>query len=316
MKKLLLAGLLATTAAHSAAWAPLDILNLTFSTLRFSITESIPQEITIKATGVGQTQTEAVEQANNDAVQRAIGMLVLSEQSAENNTVLRNVVASYSSGVVNSYTIDTCNKDKFVTCTVTAKVSPWKFMRKLQGDSKTIQVNGDDLFMRHQTSKVVLQQREKMTEYYFSHIQQSGLDVKISEVKIQPTLNDSARLIVSYEVVWNREFKEEMIRYLEKLQKDTDGEVNNQVYIQWGPTGFFDNRVHINTHNSNMKQMMLNYMHQPVYVKFKELGICQKVESPDVFKIDWYDTKGKVVVDIDPNRLKNVNKLSAKVGCS
>lgn len=305
---------MATTAAN--AWSPLDILTLSFTTVRFSITESVPKEMVITTKGYGKTQEEAVNGAIQDAVQKSIGILVISEQTVENDKVIRNLAASYSSGVVNSYNVDTCEKDKIYTCTVTAKVSPWKFMRKLQGDSQTIQVKGDDLFMQHQTAKAVLIQREKMTRYYFSQIRQSGLDAKIKQVSVEPGVGDKASVVVEYEVKWNPEFKKEIIRYLEKLQKDTEGESNGQVYIQWGPTGMFENRVKINTHNPVMQAVMNEYMFMPTYVKIKELGVCDNINQDDVFKVDWYGVNRKIKVLVPENRLKGITSLSITTGCA
>lgn len=305
---------MASTAVY--AWAPFDILTLAFTTVRFSITESVPEELTITTKGRGKTQEEAVNAAIHDAVQKAIGVLVISDQTVENDKVVRNLAASYSSGVVNSYNVDTCDKDKFFTCTVTAKVSPWKFMRKLQGDSQTVQVRGDDLFMQHQTAKTVLMQREKMTRYYFGQIRQSGLDAKIKQVSVEPGTGDKALVVVEYEVKWNPEFKKEMIRYLQKLEKDTAGEANGQVYIQWGPTGFFDNRVFINTHNPVMQAVMTEYMYMPTYVQIKELGVCENIRQDDVFKVDWYGVNRKTKVLLPADRLKSIRSLSITTGCA
>ena len=306
---------MASTAVH--AWTPLDILTLSFTTVRFAITESIPDEISVTTKGRGDKQEDAVHAAIQDAVQKGVGILVISDQTVQNDKVVRNLAASYSSGVVNSYTIDSCERIKsLMECQVTAKISPWKFMRKLQGDSQTIQVKGNDLFMQHQTAKTVLLQREKMTRYYFSQIRQSGLDAKIKEVSIEPGVGDKATVVVQYEVKWNPDFKREMIRYLQKLEKDTAGEENGQVYIQWGPTGFFENRVRINTHNPVMQQVMEQYIYMPTYIQIKELGICQSIEQDDVFKVDWYGVNRKIKVLVPENRLKGIKTLSITTGCA
>ena len=305
-----------TSMASAGAWSPIDILTLSFSAVRFTITDSIPEELTITSKGRGNTQEEAVYAALVDSVNRGIGVLVVTDQTVQNDKVVRNLAAQYSSGVVNSYKIDTCEKDKYMTCTVTAKVSPWKFMRKLAGDSQTLQVSGNDLFMQHETAKAVLIQREKMTRYYFSQIRQSGLDPKITEVKINPTIGDKASVTVNYEVKWNPTFKKEMIRYLQKLEKDTAGEENGQVYIQWGPTGMFENRVRINTHNPVMQSVMEEYIYMRTYVKIKELGICQDIRQDDVFKVDWYGVQRKITVEVPAEKLKGIQSLSITTGCA
>ena len=304
---------MASTAVY--AWTPFDILTLAFTTVRFSITESVPDEITITTKGRGKNQEDAVQAAIHDAVQKAIGVLVVSDQTVENNKVVRNLAASYSSGVVNSYTVDSCEKDKLMTCTVTSKVSPWKFMRKLQGDSQTIQVSGNDLYTQHQTAKTVMLQRAKMTRYYFSQIRQSGLDAKITELKIEPTTGEKATVVVDYEVKWNPEFKKEMIRYLQKLEKDTaNPRQGGQVYIQWGPTGLFENRVWIYPNDPKLQTEMVQYMYQPTYLKIKEFGECFEIgHVEDVFKIDWYGVKKQRRIEVDVSKLKALQSVSVAI---
>ncbi len=142
-----------TSSVSAQSFTPFDYVSLIFQGIYFSMSESVPEEITVTAKGIGETQAIAIETALNSAVQKAVGVLVISDQTVQNDRVIRNLVASYSSGVVNSYKIDTCQKDKVIHCTITAKVSPMKFMRKLQGDSQTIQVNGNDLLAKHQTDR-------------------------------------------------------------------------------------------------------------------------------------------------------------------
>jgi hypothetical protein len=230
--------------------------------------------------------------------------------------VIRNLVASYSSGVVNSYKIDTCQKDKVIHCTITAKVSPMKFMRKLQGDSQTIQVNGNDLLAKHQTAKNTLIQREKITNYYFSQIRQSGLDVIIREVKILPSDTEKVKLVVDYEVKWNAEYKKEILKFLERLEKDTKNDGGQQIYIQWGPTGLFNNRVHINVVNDRLRTSMLRMIHAPTFVKINELNLCEDINHDNVFTIDWYGVKRQRTIEVDPAKLRGIQTLSASIGCT
>ena len=303
--------------SHAATFTPLDYVSLIFKGVYFSASESVPEELTITINGIGNNQTLAVENALNLAVQKAVGVLILSEQSVNNDAVVRNLVASYSSGVVNSYKIDNCKSEKVVTCTVTAKVSPWKFMRKLEGDTNTIRVSGDDLLAKHQTARNALMQRYKVTQYYMSHIRQSGLDVFVRSVNVEPSAGNLVQLTIEYEVKWNKEFKKEILKFLEKLEKDTVKNNNHhQVYIQWGPTGLFENRVRINTYDEYFRSMMIQYIHEPTYVKINELGICENIQIDNVFTIDWYGAKRQRTFLIEPNKLKDLRTITMSVGCN
>jgi len=316
MRNLLIGCLLWTSSVSAQSFTPFDYVSLIFQGIYFSMSESVPEEITVTAKGVGETQAIAIETALNSAVQKAAGVLVISDQTVQNDRVIRNLVASYSSGVVNSYKIDTCQKDKVIHCTITAKVSPMKFMRKLQGDSQTIQVNGNDLLAKHQTAKNTLIQREKITNYYFSQIRQSGLDVIIREVKILPSDTEKVKLVVDYEVKWNAEYKKEILKFLERLEKDTKNDGGQQIYIQWGPTGLFNNRVHINVVNERLRTSMLRMIHAPTFVKINELNLCEDINHDNVFTIDWYGVKRQRTIEVDPAKLRGIQSLSASIGCT
>jgi len=305
-----------TSSVSAQSFTPFDYVSLIFQGIYFSMSESVPEEITVTAKGIGETQAIAIETALNSAVQKAVGVLVISDQTVQNDRVIRNLVASYSSGVVNSYKIDTCQKDKVIHCTITAKVSPMKFMRKLQGDSQTIQVNGNDLLAKHQTAKNTLIQREKITNYYFSQIRQSGLDVIIREVKILPSDTEKVKLVVDYEVKWNAEYKKEILKFLERLEKDTKNDGGQQIYIQWGPTGLFNNRVHINVVNERLRTSMLRMIHAPTFVKINELNLCEDINHDNVFTIDWYGVKRQRTIEVDPAKLRGIQSLSASIGCT
>ena len=301
--------------AFSVHAVELSYVSLVVRGITFFIDRTTPPEITVNVVGVGDTQDAAIKDGLNLSVKQAIGVLVLSDQTVNNDKVVRNLVAEYSAGVVNSFEVKKC-EGKPVVCEVTANVSPWKFMRKLEGDSQTIQVNGNDLLARHETAKNTLIQRYKMTFYYMSQIRQSGLDVHVRSVSVEPSFNDKVRLNVDYEVKWNKEFKKEIIRFLEKLEKDTvKNNANHQVYIQWGPTGLFENRVRVNTFNEDFRQMMLHFMYEPIYVRIDELNICENVRHENVFTVDWYGVRRQTQIEVEPQRLKNVNKLSMGISC-
>lgn len=291
---------------------------MAFSTVRFYFSMILPKEIVVTTTGTGETREKAIDNALNSAVQEAIGVMVVSETSVQNDRVVRDLAINYSSGVVNEYEVQNCVGSKPVTCKVTAKVSPWKFQRKLMADSKTVKVNGENLHAQYETSRNTLIQRYKMAEYYFSHIQKSGLEIKIHSVKIEPTISNRVSLMIDYEVMWNKEFKKNFIDYLERLEKDTDGqkENNQQIYIQWAPTGFFENRVRINTYDEEFRRMMLKNLYAPISIGFPEFNICEFQEpAGGVFGIDWYGFRKQKIIEMNSDLLRNISKITATLGC-
>ena len=230
--------------------------------------------------------------------------------------MVKNLAAMYSSGVVNSYDVKECKNN---TCTVVAKVSPWQFIRRLEGHEQITKVNGKNLHAQALTAQHALVQRYILTDYYLSHIRQSGLDVFVREMKIVPSMNSETALVIDYEVKWNPEFKKSVISYLQRLEKDTNGktEENLKVFIQWGPTGIFDNRVFINTYDPRFRSLIMNYLHNPIFVGIKEFGICERFDlTSDVFKIDWYGFRKQKTIILDTKKLQNIDKISMSIGCA
>ena len=307
--------LLLASKAYAQPMTPYQMVSFVFQGIRFAISDTPPPEIEMKGEGSGKTREEAVHNALIDAVQRGIGVMVFTDQTVNGDTVVRNMAAMYSSGVVNSYEVTSCRNNY---CVVSAKISPWKFRRKLEGDSNVMRVNGNDLYASYASANHGMIQRHKLTEYYFQRIRSSGLEVKIRELKVTPAANGRADVMIDYEVKFNKEFKKDLISFLERMEKDTNGrgEENNRVYIQWGPTGLFENRVFINAFNENTRSMMLRYMHEPIEIYFQELNVCERYDVSDsVFTIDWYGFRKQRTINMNPLLLQNVSKVSARIGC-
>lgn len=277
--------------------------------------KSVPDEIVVESTGIGNTQPAAIENALNLAVQKGIGVLIVSEQSMNNDKIVRDLVAQYSAGTVNSFKVKKCEGQP-VVCDITAKVSPSKFFNKLENDSAAIKLDGNNLYAKHVTLKNLLIQRHKITQYYMAEIRRSGIGAKITSVNIRPSMTDDVTLVIDYELIWNKNFKSEMIYFLQLLEKDNDKNNNqHQVYIQWDSSGIFDNRVRINAYTSEFKQMMEHYISQPTYVKFKELNVCEKVDTENIFAIDWRGMKYQKIVTVNSNQLRNIKSITTEIGC-
>ena len=317
--KVFLALVCLVLAAKAMAIPPTTYLSLAINGVRFFFSETVPKEIIVTSDGSGNTREEAIQNALVSAVQKGIGVLVVTDDTVANGRVTKNLAAQYSSGVVNSYEVKHCNSLGIIRCEIVAKVSPWKFQRRLEADSAVVKVNGGDLAAQHLTMQYALIQRYKITQYYFSQLHQSGLDVKVKSMQMVPTIGSTATLLIDYEVRMNPEFKKSFITFLEKLEKDTNGrnEENHRVYIQWGPTGLFENRVFINAYDPHFRSMMLNALSAPISIGVKELGLCNRFEVPggNVMTVDWYGFRKQQQITVPVNQLQNINNLTLSIGC-
>lgn len=303
MKKLLVVGclILATN-----AYASVSTVTSVFYGLQFVYNELIPKEITVRASGSGPTQDDAINNALVHSVQKGLGVMVVSDLTVENEQVMRNIAAMYSSGIVDTYEVNFCSKTNEYVCEVTAVVLPWEFKRRMKPES----IKGTDLHAAYITSKNTLLQRKKMIDYYFSRIRDTGLDVKIRSVKVIPTVSDTALLEIRYAVDWNRRFKNEFIEFLEKLQHDTKGDFDhNDIIVQWNGR----DRVFLNTNDANTRFLIEKKLYEPIYVSFKELGVCEKINLEG--SVMRFSARNEKIVEIDPNKLKNLTKLTASIGC-
>jgi len=286
MKKLLvLVSLLLATKAM--AGPPIQYLSLAINGVRFFFSETVPKEIIVTSDGTGNTREEAIQNALVSAVQKGIGVLIVTDDTVANGRVTKNLAAQYSSGVVNSYEVKHCNSLGVIKCEIAAKVSPWKFQRRLEADTAVVKVNGGDLAAQHLTMQYTLIQRVKITNYYFSQLHQSGLDVKVKGIQMMPTLGSNA------------------------------AEENHRVYIQWGPTGLYENRVFINAYDPNFRALMYNYLAAPISIGIKEFGQCERFEAPggNVMTVDWYGFRKQQQITVPAKQLENINNLSLSVGC-
>ena len=173
-------------------------------------------------------------------------------------------------------------------------------------------------------------QRYRVTEYFFSRIRTQGLQTKLIRFEVQPTTKTKVPIYIEYSIRFDPNYKRNLINLLEKLQIDTNAGFNPwtgrwrepargvdpyTINIQWGPTGFFENRVWINTYDYNYAQMMRRYEYADIPIRIKELNICDKVETSSIFTIDWYGLTRKGVIEVDPDRLRGVKQLTLEPGC-
>ena len=288
--------------------APVSPVSLVLQGVRFYFSSTIPAEIPVEAVGTGPTREKAIDNALIAAVQQAIGVLVVSDVTVESNKVVRDIAINYASGVVKEYSVKQCTD-------TTASVT---------------KIDGENLYGQYLTSRNAIIQRYRVTEYFFSRIRTQGIQAKLIRFEVQPTISGKVPIYIEYSIRMNPSYKKTLIELLEKLQEDTGAKPNiwtgerqdtargvspHTVYIQWGPTGFLQNRVWVHTYDRSFAVMMQNYQYQEISIKIKELGICDKVSHDDIFKIDWYGLTRRGTIEIDPEKLKGVKQLTLEAGC-
>lgn len=302
--------------------APLSTASILIQGIRFYFSNVVPSEIPVQSIGTGETREKAIESALLAAVSEAIGVLVVSDVTVENNRLLRDIAATYSSGIVKSYKVKNCTGKDRVECEISAIVSPFAFREKLLASKSVTNIDGENLYGQYITSRNAIIQRYRITEYFFSKIHTQGLALRLNRFEVRPSTSHKIPIYIEYDIRFDPQFKRTLIELLEKLQRDTGGGQEPPpgvdpatVYIQWGPTGLFENRVWINTFDRGFSRMMRTYESREISIKLKELEICERVSHSGIFTIDWYQLRRSGVIEVDPERLRGVRQLSLEAGC-
>ena len=174
-------------------------VTLLFQGIELLFSGSVPDEITISSTGTGRTREEATQNALKEAVQKGVGVLVISDLTITDQNKVSDKLINYSSGFVKEYKTEDCSgNDKKYTCKITAKISPWNFKKNLVNNSnKEISINSDNLIAQHETFKHVIRQRIKITEYYFSRIFTEGFIGRVESVDVIPSTGENVKIKIS-----------------------------------------------------------------------------------------------------------------------
>jgi len=288
--------------------------------VRLYFSTIVPKEISVTAIGSGSTKEKAIDSALIRSVQEAVGVLMVSETSLQSDKVLNDIAIQYASGVVNEYKVIECKKEEVFNCRITAKVSPWSLQKNLLSKDSSVKVDGGNLYSQHLTTKDAILQRKKLTEYLFQKIRSEGLIYKVTSVKTIPTTDNLATIQIEYEVRWDKDFRNMIIEFLQRLEKDTGGSFKDyderqDSYIQWAPTGWLDNRVYIKTNDSSFSKLINDYQYAPITVGIPSLRYCDRFDTAD--GIFYFDSiKRTVFVKMNEKSLKELKDITLNTICS
>jgi hypothetical protein len=306
--------------------------------LNFYFSDTTPNQVTLISTGTGSTQEDAIRSALVSAVGQAMGVLLISEITVLNNQLISELAGTYSSGVVKSYKLKSCLGEARLTCTIEATVTPWGIRSAMFSSSGAVAIDGNNLYGQYATQKESIIQRRKFLEYYFSKINFIGLAPLIRSVEVLPGASDYARLRIRYSIGWNANFREEIISYLKKVEKDTKGDdlrlsltgteyrrsqvemTATDVVLEWGPQRgiFFNEQVIIRTYDQNFTKLLNFYAYQvPLKFKLSPYEFCDEFlpESGILNFAGSRDRWREVILNVTPASLKNIENVSVVGGC-
>lgn len=172
-----------------------------------------------------------------------------------------------------------------------------------------------------------------------SKIRTHGLEAVLLEFKIEPSPTLEVQVRLKYKVQYKKDFKRELISFLQRLERDTGGGTDwngrrqepkmssnpRTAVLQWGPTGLNENRVYIHTYDDAFFSMIRKYrVEMPIYVSIPELNFCDRIElgdsygkgfHGDIFHVDWYKLTRVHTLRVSPELLKNIKQIRMRSGC-
>ena len=298
--------------------------------VKFYFSNFVPSEIVVITTGTGDTREKAIDNALIAAVQEAIGVLVVSDVTVQDDKILRNIAIMYSEGVVNNYKVKECKGDLRQACEIIATVSPSRLQNKFAGSGAIMEVDGQNLYGQYVTSKNAILQRKKLAEYYLSNIRTHGLEIEITSMKVIPTSETKVPIEINYLVTWNREYKENALSFFKKLEKETNGKFerysdrdkNKYTYmLTYGDSFSFtrNDRLHINTYDESFYKMMQFYIRSKIQISINPFNVCDSYDPQYLSGIfamhKESDSTRKKTVYANPEQLKDLKQISLTLGC-
>jgi hypothetical protein len=202
-----------------------------------------------------------------------------------------------------------------------------------------VRVDGQNLYGQYLTHREVLLQRRKLMDYYLSRIRTVGLVPTIRSLSIVPSASENAVVRLEFSIAWNKQFREELIRFLKQLEKDTGGDrirrapgygdliLSEEVYNQnfsnlvmsWGPRSgrWLSDEVVIKTPDHELYEMVRLSLYKPIQISIEPFGLCNDIEIDESIlryagrREQIYETTFWVL----PQFLASVDSMSIAMGC-
>lgn len=306
--------------------APLTATSLAFNGVKFYINSITPSEIEITVSATSTSKEGAIDNALVTSVQKALGVLIVSESTVSNDAIIKDIAISYTNGVVKSYKVNSCVSDLRTTCEITAIVSPSLIQTKLLQNGASIQVDGDQLYGQHHVIKNNIIQRKKLTEYYLNQYRHTAIELSILSISTPPSTSERIPIEIKYKVHFNDSKKNEIISFLKKLQSDTNALSlpttldTHQVKVIYGVSQYLNsnNQILINTYDEEFERKLIVAISKPISISFAPFNYCESINTSwmgILVDIKENEQRSKVIF-INPSDLKKLNQIELKNNCT
>jgi hypothetical protein len=316
-KYLILAGLVLITGCQTLEKTNLPV-TIVIKGIEFLFSESLPEEITVSATGTGSTREEALQNALKEAVQKGVGILVISDLRIKDQKIISDQLLNYSSGFIKDYKTEECLNNKKITCKIQAKVAPWNLLRNQFNLNDKQNINGEQLVTQHNSTKDVIAQQKKLLIYYKEKISEEGYKFEVKDVNSIPSYSNLIPIEITYRLIPNFDLRKEIFSFLKLVEVNPENKLSPEIEkkiitIGTDSSYLFKKNLRVIYWDEEMLAAFNELMSKNIEIYLVELGMCIKENNLNLLTFD--EVTGKVSGNYFPNDLKNLKNISTRNIC-
>lgn len=317
LKYLILAGIVLITACQTLEKTNLPV-TIVFKGIEFLFSNSLPEEMTVSATGTGNTREEALQNALKEAVQKGVGVLVVSDLRISDQKIISDQLLNYSSGFIKEYKAEACLINKKITCKILAKVAPWNLLRNQFNSNNKNSINGEQLVTQHNSVKNVITQQKKLLIYYKEKISEDGYKFEVKDVTSIPSYSNLIPIEITYRLTPNLDLRKEIFNFLKLVEITPENKLSTDIekktiYLGTDSSYLFKKNLRVIYWDEEMLAAFNELMSKNIEIYLEELGMCIKVNNLNLLTFD--EMTDKVSGNYFPNDLKNLKNISTRNTC-
>lgn len=240
---------------------------------------SMASTVVVTADGTGATEAKAIERAILAAANQALGSMIVSEQTVENDQLTQDSIIQHTAGVVNSYEVlSRTREDGLHHVRIRAVVSTAPLRKELESRGAKVQaLDGKSAFAEQISARNSITEGRRLVYDVIGRLVHDGVDIKISGIRSVPTDNELAMLQVPYTVRLNEAYLESMTETLERVRVVSNSKVPDSgrylgIYVGRPKTLFFGGAHIFNDTKmvADVAKMLKPLRHIEVFVQFKD----------------------------------------------
>lgn len=186
------------------------------------MSQMAPAKLVVVADGTGDSLEQAKKEALLSAAKRATGALIVGEQTASGDQLVKDIAIQYSAGIVSSYDIQSCgNEGNRYRCTIKAVVSTEQIRKRVEAAAADQKVDGESMYAQHVSAQASITERRRLARYIIDSLKQSAIDVEITDAAVMPSASEFGQVKVDIRAEFNDDYLESIKQVMSKVSDDS-----------------------------------------------------------------------------------------------